>query len=43
LDWLSDWTIYRLHQGIFDEAADVDREQIGSGVRFSGKCERRLF
>jgi predicted nucleic acid-binding protein len=31
--WLSRWTIYRLHQGVVEEAADVDREQIADGGR----------
>ena len=31
--WLSRWSIYRLHQGIVEEAANVDREQIASGER----------
>lgn len=33
--WLSNWTIYRLHEGIVDAAADVDRELIASGQRLS--------
>ncbi|HXC36305.1 MAG TPA: type II toxin-antitoxin system VapC family toxin, partial [Candidatus Acidoferrales bacterium] len=32
-DWLAHWTIYRLHQGVVEEAADVDREQIAGGQR----------
>ena len=30
---LSDWTIYRLHPGIADAAADVDREMMRLGAR----------
>lgn len=32
-EWLANWTIYRLHQGVVNEAADVDREQIAAGGR----------
>lgn len=32
-EWLSQWKIYRLHQGIVDAAADVDRELIAAGNR----------
>jgi predicted nucleic acid-binding protein len=32
-EWLTQWTIYRLHQGIVDAAADVDRELIVAGRR----------
>ncbi|HEX3626674.1 MAG TPA: type II toxin-antitoxin system VapC family toxin [Verrucomicrobiae bacterium] len=31
--WLARWTMYRLHQGIADEAANIDREQIAMGRR----------
>ncbi len=31
--WLERWTIYRLHMGIMDAAADIDRELIRRGRR----------
>ena len=31
--WLEPWTIYRLHTGIVEAAADVDRELIRLGKR----------
>lgn len=31
--WMSKWQIYRLHDGIVEAAAEVDREQIASGRR----------
>ena len=31
--WLEPWTIYRLHRGIVDAAAEIDREQIRKGRR----------
>jgi predicted nucleic acid-binding protein len=31
--WLGRWTIYRLHMGIMDAAADLDRELIRRGKR----------
>ena len=31
--WLERWTIYRLHLGIVDVAADIDREMINKGGR----------
>jgi predicted nucleic acid-binding protein len=31
--WMSKWQIYRLHIGIVEAAAEVDREQIKSGLR----------
>ena len=30
---LSDWTVYRLHPGIVDSAADIDRQLIRTGQR----------
>ncbi len=32
-EWLQDWKIYRLHPGVMDAAADIDRELIGRGER----------
>ena len=32
-DWLQDWPMYRLHPGIMDCAADLDRTMIGLGQR----------
>jgi predicted nucleic acid-binding protein len=32
-EWLQDWPIYRLHPGIMDCAADIDREMIARGQR----------
>ncbi len=31
--WLQDWAIYRLHPGIMDCAADIDRELLARGQR----------
>ena len=31
--WLAMWTIYRLHPGVVDAAADIDRELIRIGHR----------
>jgi predicted nucleic acid-binding protein len=31
--WLQPWTIYRLHPGIVEVAAEIDRELIRIGVR----------
>ncbi|HEV2329444.1 MAG TPA: PIN domain-containing protein [Verrucomicrobiae bacterium] len=31
--WVSKWQIYRLHNGIVEAAAEVDREQIRFGRR----------
>jgi predicted nucleic acid-binding protein len=31
--WLERWTIYRLHMGIMDASADIDRELIRRGRR----------
>jgi predicted nucleic acid-binding protein len=32
-EWLQDWSIYRLHRGIMDAAADIDRELTSRGER----------
>ncbi len=32
-EWLGKWTIYRLHPGVVDAAADIDRELIRAGRR----------
>lgn len=32
-EWLGKWTIYRLHPGVMDAAADVDRELLKQGWR----------
>lgn len=32
-EWLKDWPLYRLHAGIMDAAADIDREMIRRGTR----------
>lgn len=32
-EWLQDWKIYRLHPGVMDAAADIDREMIERGKR----------
>lgn len=32
-EWISVWTIYRLHPGIVSEAADLDRELMARGQR----------
>jgi predicted nucleic acid-binding protein len=32
-EWLDDWTIYRLHPGIVDAAADIDRRLLREGGR----------
>jgi len=31
--WLTNWAVYRLHEGIVNTAADVDRELIIAGKR----------
>jgi len=31
--WLGKWTVYRLHPGIVDAAADIDRELLREGRR----------
>ncbi|HEV8543189.1 MAG TPA: PIN domain-containing protein [Verrucomicrobiae bacterium] len=30
---LQDWPIYRLHRGVMDAAADIDRELVSKGQR----------